>query len=227
MDQYLGPLEHAQHVRRIHLGQYERYSLGHESDQRRWFAPRDRWNSETAFSTSFLANATPYEAQGTPGDSGGGVFAKDPTTGVWTLAGTMFSVSTLPGQPWGISVFGDTTFSADLSIYRNEIYQTMGVPSIVNGQFIATVASEWSQPNSGVNGQYIAWAASHWMDGAPSGTATAAVPEPSALLLAAPAALRYWYADRRLATSPGSSHWLLSGASSGRCCSMHGSYSGP
>ena len=136
-------------------------------------------NSETSFATSFLANSTPYEAQGTPGDSGGGVFAKDPTTGVWTLAGTMFAVSSEPGQPWGVSVFGDSTFSADLSPYRDEIYQTMGVPNIVNGQFIASIASKWSQPNSGVNGQYIAWAAAHWMDGSSVNTGNAvAVPEP-------------------------------------------------
>ncbi len=42
-------------------------------------------SSEMAFVTSFSQNGTPYERQGAPGDSGGGVFHQDPTTrtGAW------------------------------------------------------------------------------------------------------------------------------------------------
>ena len=85
-------------------------------------------DSEAAFSTLFTANATPFEAQGTPGDSGGGVFSQNPTTNAWSLSGVMFSVSTLPGQPWGLSAFGDATYSADLSVYRSEIYHILALP---------------------------------------------------------------------------------------------------
>lgn len=114
-------------------------------------------NSEMAFVTSFSQNGTANEAQGAPGDSGGGVFHKDATTGAWSLAGIMFSVSTLPGQPWGISVFGDTTYSADLSAYRSEIFKTMAIPGdanfdgIVNSQDLAIVVSNWMKTGTGAN----------------------------------------------------------------------------
>ena len=76
-------------------------------------------NSETAFSTQFTGN-TQYDAQGASGDSGGAVFHKD-ASGQWELTGVMFAISNLIGQPLGTSVFGDTTYSADLSVYRDQI----------------------------------------------------------------------------------------------------------
>ena len=82
-------------------------------------------NSETAFSTQFTGN-TPSDAQGSSGDSGGGVFHKD-ANGQWQLAGVMFAINNLIGQPLGISVFGDVTYSADLSVYRSEILNIIGV----------------------------------------------------------------------------------------------------
>ena len=105
-------------------------------------------NSETVFSTTFDQNGTPYEAQGTPGDSGGGVFHQD-ASGAWSLAGSMFSINALPGEPWGVSVFGNVTYSADLWVYRSEIYHTMALPGdanfdgIVNGQDLVLVAGNW------------------------------------------------------------------------------------
>ena len=83
-------------------------------------------NSETAFATTFTGN-TQYDAQGSSGDSGGAVFHKD-ASGQWELAGVMFAINNLIGQPLGTSVFGDTTFSADLSIYRNQILSVIGAP---------------------------------------------------------------------------------------------------
>jgi hypothetical protein len=176
-------------------------------------------NSELAFVTSFTQNGTADEAQGAPGDSGGGVFHKDPTTGAWSLAGIMFSVSALPGQPWGISVFGDTTYSADLSAYRSEIYKTMAIPGdvnfdgIVNSQDLAVVASNWMKSGTGasdptgdvnhdgvVNAQDLALITSAIAAEANLGTSLAAsVPEPSACLLAiiAAAGLALWHQRRR------------------------------
>ena len=67
------------------------------------------------------SRATPlYDAQGAPGDSGGGVFYKD-ASGNWQLVGLMFATDSLPNEPWGVSVFGNSTYIADLSVYRNEI----------------------------------------------------------------------------------------------------------
>lgn len=119
-------------------------------------APVDA-NSEMAFTTNFDLNGTAFEAQGVPGDSGGAVFHKDPSTGVWTLSGLMFQITLLPGQPPTTSIFGDSTQSADLSFYRTEIYQTMAIPGdvnfdgIVNTQDLALVASNWLAHGTGAN----------------------------------------------------------------------------
>jgi hypothetical protein len=158
-------------------------------------------NSETAFATQFTGHA-PYDAQGAPGDSGGAVFHQD-ASGHWTLAGIMFAVNDLLGQPMGTSVFGDTTYSADLSIYRSEIYHTMALPGdvnfdgVVNGLDLSLVASEWGAKGSGasdppgdanhdgvVNGLDIALLMGNWSNMQSSGGSLAAVPEPSALILA-------------------------------------------
>ncbi|MBI2825641.1 MAG: PEP-CTERM sorting domain-containing protein [Planctomycetia bacterium] len=89
-------------------------------------------NSETAFVTRFDSGATPYEAQGAPGDSGGPVFHKDLVTGRWELTGLIFAVTNYPTQPWGTSIFGNTTYAADLSIYRNQILQYVAFPGDLN-----------------------------------------------------------------------------------------------
>jgi Dockerin type I domain len=160
--------------------------------------------SETAFATSFLPGSTPYEAQGTPGDSGGGVFHQNPTTGAWSLAGIMFSASSLPGQPWGATAYGDATYSADLSVYRSEIDHIMALPGdanmdgVVNAQDLLLVAEEWMQRGTGakdppadvnhdgiVNGQDIALIQSNWTITSGSGSShSSAAPEPSSCALA-------------------------------------------
>ncbi|HVU89697.1 MAG TPA: Ig-like domain-containing protein [Pirellulales bacterium] len=82
-------------------------------------------DSETAFATQFTANVA-NEGTGSWGDSGGGVFHKD-ASGNWQLVGIMFSISTLPGEPIGASAFGDITYMADLSVYRSQILNIIGV----------------------------------------------------------------------------------------------------
>jgi hypothetical protein len=111
-------------------------------------------DSEKSFATTFDQNGTAFEAQGSPGDSGGAVFHQE-ASGLWDLAGVMFSISTATGQPWGTSVFGNVTYSADLSAYRNEIYQLIGLPGdvnhdgVVNGLDLSIVASNWLKMGSG------------------------------------------------------------------------------
>ena len=165
--------------------------------------------SETAFATSFSDHGTTYEAQGSPGDSGGAVFHKDNATGTWSLTGVMFTVNSLPGQPWGTSVFGDLTYSADLSVYRGEIEKLTGLggpattQTALNGSALVTIASNWLKKATGVgalggdlngdrivNGEDIALIASNWLSGATTGTTkSASAPEPSTLALASLAAL--------------------------------------
>ena len=66
------------------------------------------------------------QAQAATYDSGGGVFVKNGDE--WQLAGIMLAVSTYSGQPAGTSVFGESTYIADLSVYSNEITGVQAVP---------------------------------------------------------------------------------------------------
>ncbi len=174
-------------------------------------------NTEESFVTSFTQDGTPYEAQGAPGDSGGAVFYKDPVTGTWSLAGSMYAVTSLPGQPWGTSAFGDLTYSADLSAYRTEIYQTMAITGdvnfdgIVNSQDLALVASNWLKTGTGVNdpigdvnhdgvvnSQDLAIISSAISTETAILTSAAAVPEPTGWILALSAAtLLLWHGRKR------------------------------
>jgi hypothetical protein len=76
-----------------------------------------------AFVTQFLRpgdeSATPYEASATLGDSGGAVFVK--RNDQWQLIGLITSVGGTIDKPRQSTAFGDLTYSADLSKYRQEI----------------------------------------------------------------------------------------------------------
>lgn len=74
------------------------------------------------FSPSYSA-----EAQAAAGDSGGAVFHKNGST--WELAGIMLSTGQFSGQPAATAVFGNVTYSADLSFYRSQIVQVVPEPS--------------------------------------------------------------------------------------------------
>jgi hypothetical protein len=76
-------------------------------------------NNTLVFSTQFDRQGMPFEAQAVLGDSGGGVFQSIDDS--WELAGLMVSQQTLPGQPSRSAVYGNTTFTADLSKYRDQI----------------------------------------------------------------------------------------------------------
>ena len=65
-------------------------------------------------------------AQGATYDSGGGVFVDD--GGEWKLAGIMLTVDAFAGQPANTAVFGNRTYSADLSVYADQINAVVAVP---------------------------------------------------------------------------------------------------
>jgi hypothetical protein len=78
----------------------------------------------TTFSNPLSESATEHEAQAATGDSGGALFAlrnpTDPEQG-WALAGVMSTVSGLGARPEATSLYGDLTYSIDLSHYRDQI----------------------------------------------------------------------------------------------------------
>jgi len=63
------------------------------------------------------------EAQGANGDSGGAVFAGN------ELAGIMIAITTYVGQPAETALYTNETFAANLSVYRDEIIETMPEPA--------------------------------------------------------------------------------------------------
>ncbi len=69
-------------------------------------------------------NSTPHEAGAARGDSGGALFTRAnpvaPENG-WVLSGILFSVSGKKGQPKDTTFYGDATWVADLSHYREQI----------------------------------------------------------------------------------------------------------
>ncbi len=71
------------------------------------------------------------EAQAAYGDSGGGVFHKNGST--WELTGLMLTVAGYSGQPdaGANAVFGNVTYSADLSFYRPQIMAIVPEPGTI------------------------------------------------------------------------------------------------
>ncbi|MEP4076803.1 trypsin-like peptidase domain-containing protein [Haloferula sp.] len=81
-----------------------------------------------SFSTTFTDGGLTHEAQAVVGDSGGGVFHKNGDN--WELAGMMYGVDLHDGQPNGAetAVYGNETYSAELSFYRTQIIGITGIP---------------------------------------------------------------------------------------------------
>lgn len=82
------------------------------------------------FITSFDEAATPYEAQGTTGDSGGAVFIDNGVE--WELAGIMGAITFYSGcqssSPLDTSLYTNETFIADLSFYHEQIEGVVALP---------------------------------------------------------------------------------------------------
>jgi hypothetical protein len=76
-----------------------------------------------AFSTVFTQapGGETHEAQGANGDSGGATFIK--SGGFWRLAGVVFAIGSYEGQPGSTSLYGNLTWSADLSQYREQLIE--------------------------------------------------------------------------------------------------------
>jgi hypothetical protein len=82
----------------------------------------------SSFVTEFWdAGVNSTYGQAVPGDSGGAVFYKNGS--LWELAGIMHATSTLPGQDkWATAAYGQRTYIADLSVYRDQIVAITAVP---------------------------------------------------------------------------------------------------
>jgi hypothetical protein len=83
------------------------------------------FGSTDVFLTDF--DNTTNQAQGSVGDSGGGVFYFD--GGQWQLAGIMLAIGGFDNQPANTSVFGNVTYIADLSQYETWIMAAIPEPS--------------------------------------------------------------------------------------------------
>lgn len=75
------------------------------------------YGATTTFGVTF--DALHGDAHAAVGDSGGAVFMQSEDG--WMLAGVMDAVGGFGGQPAGTSVFGNVTYSADLSYYYSQI----------------------------------------------------------------------------------------------------------
>lgn len=80
------------------------------------------------FSTDFSqSDQTPHEAQATSGDSGGAVFSKSGS--VWKLIGIITATTALGQCNSERALYGNLTYSADLSFYLDQIEATIQVPA--------------------------------------------------------------------------------------------------
>jgi hypothetical protein len=86
----------------------------------------DTVGTTKSFATRFSVAKTRYEAQAAVGDSGGAAFVR--SGGRWELAGILLAIKEYEGQPQRSAVYGNHTVIADLSHYREVIYQITGLP---------------------------------------------------------------------------------------------------
>jgi hypothetical protein len=84
------------------------------------------------FTVDFTENGgTTYECQVATGDSGGAVFSKNGS--LWELTGIHHARSTYSGQPGATALFGNESWSVQLSHYRDQILDRVAVPACDNG----------------------------------------------------------------------------------------------
>ncbi|WFB35545.1 hypothetical protein P3T73_15440 [Kiritimatiellota bacterium B12222] len=88
----------------------------------------DGYGTSVMFSTTFDDAGGSNEAQGATYDSGGGVFIQNGSA--WELAGMMVAVDRHIGQPASTSVYGNPTYSVDLSYYQAEIESILVIPEV-------------------------------------------------------------------------------------------------
>jgi hypothetical protein len=91
-----------------------------------------RGDETTSFSTRLSPIAgTLYESTVAVGDSGGGAFMKRGDT--WELAGVLFATNTYGKQPPRTTFYGNITFIADLSVYRDQVVALTSPPACRDG----------------------------------------------------------------------------------------------
>lgn len=73
--------------------------------------------------TRFDADGLEHEAEAANNDSGGAVFTFDGQR--WVLAGIMVAIGQYHDQPRPTAMYGNLTYFADLSVYRDQIMGTM------------------------------------------------------------------------------------------------------
>jgi hypothetical protein len=93
--------------------------------------PQDFVLGSWAFTTVFDRNGSAHEAQAANGDSGGAAFI-DAGQG-YELAGIMYAIAEYAGQPADTSIYGQITYAADLSAYRDQILDVAGLPEPEGG----------------------------------------------------------------------------------------------
>jgi len=82
------------------------------------------WTQTWGLQTVFDEAGSAHEAQAAVGDSGGPAFTWNGSQ--WQLAGILFAVGApYANQPSGTALYGNLTFAADLSHYRNQILEVM------------------------------------------------------------------------------------------------------
>ncbi len=91
-----------------------------------------------SFFTVFDEAGKTHEAQAATGDSGGAMFIKNGAS--WELAGIILAISSITGQPGSTAVFGNSTFSASLPFYRDQINAIMAVPEPHEWMAITAIA---------------------------------------------------------------------------------------
>ncbi len=151
-------------------------------------------------STKFDSPGTTYEGQVARGDSGGGYFYLNASTSQWELAGTIVATGPLPGQPSETAVFGDFSYAADLSAYRDQILTINPLPGDLNIDFVVDifdineVSANWGGPGPAGDANKdgivdifdINFISSHWTGsggGAGFPASISTVPEPMSVAL--------------------------------------------
>ena len=81
-----------------------------------------------ALGSFFDGNRMLPEAQATPGDSGGAVFALSLLGDRWLLAGIMLGITQYSGQPASSTFYGQKTYFANLAYYRPALDDMVALP---------------------------------------------------------------------------------------------------
>lgn len=79
-----------------------------------------------AFYTSFDSGGSVDECQAAVGDSGGAAFVE--TGSQWELAGILYAIGEYQNQPTQTALYGNLTYAADLSYYRDQILAVTSMP---------------------------------------------------------------------------------------------------